>query len=131
MKRFSRNGFTLIELLAVVAIISILVAMALPRTEHAILKAREAALKQNLYLMRTTIDQYFADKGHYPEDLQALVQDGYLRSVPVDPFTQSASSWRTVQAESEPLGPDQPQGIWDVKSGASGTGTNGQPYSEW
>lgn len=127
----ARRGFTLIELLAVVTIISILVSMAVPHYQNTILRAREAALKQNLHLLRSLIDQYFADKGHYPESLETLVTDGYLRTVPIDPFTDSNSTWQTVEAAASPLGGENPPGIFDVKSGAPGVGKDGVPYNEW
>ncbi len=126
------RGFTILELLAVVFIISLIAAIAIPRYQRAILKAREAALKQNLHVMRSVIDQYFADKKRYPDSLRDLVEAGYLRSVPVDPFTESSSTWRTIPTESSPFGPpEESGGISDVKSGASGVGTNNVSYSEW
>jgi general secretion pathway protein G len=125
------RGFTLLELLAVVVIIGLLVGIAIPRYMNTIARAREAALKQNLHLMRSLIDQYFADKGHYPERLEDLVTDGYLRTIPVDPMTESNSTWQTIMADSSPLGDDMPPGIFDVKSGASGIGLDGVPYADW
>jgi general secretion pathway protein G len=130
--RRTRAGFTILELLAVVFIISLIAAIAIPRYQRAILKAREAALKQNLHVMRSVIDQYFADKKKYPESLEELVRAGYLRSVPVDPFTESSGTWRTIPAESSPFGPpEESGGVFDVKSGASGIGTNNISYGEW
>ncbi|UCF80112.1 MAG: prepilin-type N-terminal cleavage/methylation domain-containing protein [Acidobacteriota bacterium] len=126
------RGFTILELLAVVFIISLIAAIAIPRYQRAILKAREAALKQDLHVMRSVIDQYFADKKKYPESLEELVRAGYLRSVPVDPFTESSNTWQTIPAESNPFGPpEESGGIFDVKSGASGVGTNNISYGEW
>ena len=131
-RRSLARGFTILELLAVVFIISLIAAIAIPRYQRAILKAREAALKQNLHVMRSVIDQYFADKKRYPESLEALVEGGYLRSVPADPFTESSSTWLTIPPESNPFGPPgESGGVYDVKSGAAGVGTNNVSYSEW
>jgi general secretion pathway protein G len=89
----SARGFTLIELLVVVSIISILAGIGMAQYQHGVRMAQEAVLKEDLFRMREGIDQYFADKGQYPSDLQALVTEGYLRQVPKDPFTRSADSW--------------------------------------
>ncbi len=123
-------GFTLIELMVVIAIIALLVGIALPRYQNAQRKAREAVLRENLFILRQTIDQYFADKGYYPQDLNALVDEGYLRKIPVDPITGEAE-WDEIQADMESsLDPSQPPGIWDVRSRASGQTLDGIDYSE-
>jgi general secretion pathway protein G len=125
-----QRGFTLIELLVVVAIIGLLVGVALPTYRNAQTKAKEAVLKSNLFLLRQTIDQYFADKGYYPASVSALVDEGYLRKMPVDPMTGD-SDWEEVPADPETsLDPTQPAGIWDVRSRASGTTLNGASYSD-
>jgi general secretion pathway protein G len=125
-----QRGFTLIELLVVVAIIGLLVGVALPTYRNAQTKAKEAVLKSNLFLLRQTIDQYFADKGYYPASVSALVEEGYLRKMPVDPMTGDAD-WEEVPADPETsLDPTQPAGIWDVRSRASGTTLNGASYSD-
>jgi general secretion pathway protein G len=125
-----QRGFTLIELLVVVAIIGLLVGVALPTYRNAQTKAKEAVLKSNLFLLRQTIDQYFADKGYYPASVSALVDEGYLRKMPVDPMTGD-SDWEEVPADPETsLDPTQPSGIWDVRSRASGTTLNGASYSD-
>jgi len=125
-----QRGFTLIELLVVVAIIGLLVGVALPTYRNAQTKAKEAVLKQNLYLLRQTIDQYFADKGYYPASVSALADEGYLRKMPIDPMTGD-SDWEEVPADPETsLDPTQPAGIWDVRSRASGTTMNGASYSD-
>jgi general secretion pathway protein G len=122
-------GFTLIELVVVVTILGILLGIALPNYRAAILQAKEAVLKEDLFRFRDTIDQYQADKGKYPASLESLVTDGYLRSVPKDPFT-GARDWVEVPAEPEPGATDAP-GIYDVHSASEAPGTDGTPYSEW
>ncbi|MDQ7008184.1 MAG: type II secretion system protein [Acidobacteriota bacterium] len=124
------RGFTLIELMVVIAIIALLVGVALPRYQIAQRKAREAVLKENLFILRQTIDQYFADKGYYPGDLQVLVDENYLRRIPLDPITNS-EDWEEIPADSETsLDPTQPPGIWDVRSRASGETVEGLSYDE-
>lgn len=126
----SQRGFTLIELMVVVAIIALLVGVALPRYQTAQRKAREAVLKENLFILRQTIDQYFADKGYYPMSVDVLVEENYLRKVPVDPIL-NAPEWDEIPADSESsLDPSQPPGIWDVKSLASGETLDGKSYAD-
>ena len=119
--RRRKRGFTLIELLVVMAILGILVAVAVPQLQKAPIRAKEAALREDLFTFRTCLDQFYADKGHYPDTLQTLVTEKYIRKIPIDPFTQSADTWQTVMEEPDPSDPasaDQPPGIVDVKSGS-------------
>jgi general secretion pathway protein G len=125
------RGFTLIELLIVIAIIGIIAGMAVAQLRTAPQRAREAVLKEDLYAIRDVIDQYFADKGKYPESLDALVEEGYLRRIPVDPITESDGTWQTVQAEASDEDTEGAGGIIDVKSGADGTALDGTRYSDW
>jgi general secretion pathway protein G len=132
MRRFSsEGGWTLIELMIVISIVMILAAMALTQYRNSILYAKEAALNSDLFLMRDAIDQYYADKGKYPETLQTLVSESYLRAIPRDPFTNSSDSWTTTTADPQPGQLSSQMGIYDVKSGSDGTGTDGRRYSEW
>jgi general secretion pathway protein G len=125
------KGFTLIELLIVIAIIGIIAGIAVAQLRTRPQAAREAVLKENLYAMRDVIDQYFADKGKYPESLGTLVEEGYLRRIPEDPVTHSTESWQTIQAEADEQDPDASGGIIDVKSGAEGNALDGSRYSDW
>jgi general secretion pathway protein G len=122
------QGFTLIELIVVFAILALLVSIAVPRYFQHVERAKEATLKQDLNVMRDAIDKFFADKGRYPDSLEDLVQERYVRLVPVDPITESATTWQTV--------PPPPEGgtkgeVYDVKSGADGTAADGSKYADW
>ena len=126
----AERAFTLLELITVVALISILAAIALPQYKIAIIQAKEATLRENLFRFRDLIDQYQADKGKYPASLEALVQEGYLRKIPEDPFTR-ATDWLPVFEESDPDRPSEAPGVFDVKSNSADVSLNGTPYAEW
>jgi general secretion pathway protein G len=121
-----RSGFTLIELLVVLAIIATLLTIAVPRYYSSLDKSKEAVLKENLYQLRDAIGKYYADRGKYPESLQALATDKYLRSVPLDPVTDSATTWIVVAPEDPQKG-----GVFDVKSGAAGKAIDGTEFATW
>ena len=131
MKRDATAGFTMIELLVVLALISILATMGMTQYRASVVHAKEAVLKQDLFQMRDAIDQYYADKGQYPSTLDALVSEGYMRKLPVDPFTGSADTWTTEPAEPDPSNPGADPGVYNVKSGAQGTALDGTSYSDW
>ncbi|MFT3735756.1 MAG: prepilin-type N-terminal cleavage/methylation domain-containing protein [Rhodocyclaceae bacterium] len=124
LHRSRHRGFTLIELLVVMAIIGVLLSIAAPRYFNHVEKAREGALKQSLAVMRDAIDKFYADTEHYPASLGELVEKRYLRSLPEDPYTGMRDSWQT---ESPPEGGE---GVFDVRSGASGTAADGAPLGE-
>jgi general secretion pathway protein G len=129
--RRGQGGWTLIELVIVMAIITVLASLAVVGARNAVYLSKEATLKEDLFRMRDAIDQYYADKGKYPADLQALVTDQYMREVPIDPITRSRDSWQTVPAEPDASNPSAEPGIFNVKSGAEGTSLQGQAYSEF
>ena len=120
------GGFTLIELLVVMTIIGALLSIAVPRYFHSLDRSRETILRQDLSVLRDSIDKYAADKGHFPEALADLVSAKYVRSLPVDPFAHTADAWIAVPSDD----PDDP-GIKDVHSGAQGNGPDGTPFATW
>ena len=121
-----KRGFTLIELLVVLAIVGTLLSLAVPRYFSSIDRSKEAVLRENLYQLRDAIGKYYADKGKYPETLDALAADKYRRKVPLDPVTDSAATWVV-------LAPEDPQkgGVFDVKSGAQGKASDGSEFASW
>jgi general secretion pathway protein G len=125
------RGFTLIELLIVIALISILATMGVVQYRNSVQSSKEAVLHTDLFRMRDAIDQYYADKAKYPASLDALVSDGYMRAIPEDPMTKSAETWQTVPAEPEAGNTSGDPGIYNIKSGAPGTGLDGTSYSDW
>ena len=125
------RGFTLIEVLIVVTLVVILASIGMPMYQNSVRRSREAVLREDLYRMRDAIDQYYADKIKYPQALQDLVTDGYLREIPKDPMTDSAETWTTVPAEPDPANPIAEPGIFSVKSGSDGTSLDGSRYADW
>ncbi len=133
------SGFTLLELLVVMTIIGILAAIAVPALRDSPQRAREATLKEDLFTLRSVIDQYHGDKGNYPADLQTLVTDGYIRKIPLDPMTKSADTWLVAfeeaseQAATDASGTAAPAtpGVIDVHSGSPGKALDGTLYKEW
>ncbi len=133
--RGSSAGFTLVELLVVMAILGILVAIAVPQLQKAPIRAKEAALREDLFTFRSCLDQFYADKGHYPDTLQTLVTEKYIRKIPIDPFTKSADTWQVTMEEpdsSDTASQSQdPPGIIDVKSGSKQVSLDGSLYDTW
>lgn len=144
--RRNRKGFTLIELMIVVSVIGILTSIAVPNYQRSVIRAREAVLSDILFTFRKAIDEYYADKGKYPDALNDLVDGKYLRGLPTDPFTKKNDTWATVEPPVEvpetvagesavsPAGasPVAEAGkVYDVHSGSDLVGFNGIPYNEW
>ena len=125
-----QRGFTLIELLIVVTILVVLAGIGLSTYSTSVARAKEAVLRENLFRLRDSIDQFYADKGTYPADLASLVTEGYMRQIPKDPFTESADTWQTVMSEPDPANPNAVPGVFDVKSGAEGVSLDGTPYAD-
>jgi general secretion pathway protein G len=127
----SQRGFTLIEMIIVISIVMILTGIAIPLYRLHVVRAKEAVLKEDLYAMRTSIDQYTQDKNKAPQSLDDLVSAGYLHAIPKDPITDSNSTWEPVSDDSI-QDPDQTEtGIVDVKSGAKSMGSDGTSYDTW
>jgi general secretion pathway protein G len=125
------RGFTLIEMMIVISIMLILLSIATPLYMQSIARARDAVLRQDLYTMRQSIDQFTLDKQRAPQSLEELVQEHYLSQIPIDPCTNSRDTWQ-VEQEDIMLAVDQTQpGITDVHSGCQATAPDGTPYSSW
>lgn len=121
----SSKGFTFVELMVVMAMVALLISIAVPSYFAGLERSKEAVLREDLYVMREAIDQFYVDKGRYPANLSELVEQRYLRALPVDPITGSSDSWIEIAS------PRDPQLMWDVRSGASGTGSDELPYYDW
>lgn len=126
MRNVNSSGFTLIELLVVMTIIGMLLTLAVPRYFHSVDKSKETVLRENLSIIRDSLDKYYGDTGKYPESLDVLVEKKYLRAIPRDPITQSSTTWTIVA-------PDDPDrgGVYDIKSGATDKALDGTSYAEW
>jgi general secretion pathway protein G len=130
--RGSRLGFTLIELMIVLTIITILVSIAVPMYQKAVLRARESLLRSNLFTLRSVIDEYAYDKQKAPQTLQELVTEGYLREIPMDPITGSNSTWQLIMEDAATTVSQAEPGIFDVRSGSEkASPLDGTPYADW
>jgi general secretion pathway protein G len=125
-RRLTRHGFTLIELLVVMSIVAILLTIAVPRYFSGVDQSREVVLKQNLVAVREALDKFHADTGAFPESIEALVEKRYLKSLPVDPVTESSATWLIVAPE-----PPYRGKVFDIRSGAPGTAQDGSEYRSW
>ncbi len=127
------SGFTLIEMIIVFTLIGILVGLGIPQYKYAVKRAREAVLKENLFQMRKLINQYYSDKGKYPASLKTLVEEEYLRTIPVDPMTKSSETWIEVREtlSEEDLLSGKEQGVIDVLSGSNEKALDGTYYNTW
>ena len=120
----NQRGFTLLELSIALSIATILVTLAYPSFTQSVVKAREAGLKQNLFVIRDVLDQFRADNGNYPDTLADLVTAGYLKQMPIDPITRSNETWQEIPDEEE-------GGVFDVRSGSELVSHEGTPYNQW
>lgn len=118
------GGFTLIEMMMVITIIGILATIALPMYQSSVTKSKEAALREDLFNLRVSIDKYYADHGEYPPSIASLAEKRYIRFVPIDPFTKAKDTWVEVPEAGG-------KGVFDIRSGSDLVGTNGVGYDEW
>ena len=125
-RRRKHAGFTLIELLVVLAIISTLLLLVMPRYFNKVDESREAVLRDNLRTTRDVLDKFYADNARYPETLEELVDRKYLRSLPVDPITESTATWQLV-----PVPEGYKGNVYDIRSGAPGLARDGKQYADW
>jgi general secretion pathway protein G len=124
-------GFTMIEMMIVMAIIVILISIAIPQYQKAIIRSKESVLKNNLFTLRQTIDEYTYDKQKAPQSLQDLVASSYLREIPFDPMTGSNDTWHVIMEDALQSVDQTAPGIFDVKSGSDKEGLDGTPYADW
>jgi general secretion pathway protein G len=121
----NKTGFTFVELMVVMAIVALMITIALPRYYSGLERAKEAVLKEDLFIMRDAIDDYYVDKGQYPRSLDVLVNERYLRAIPPDPLTDSNKTWILIGL------PQNPSLVYDIRSGAVGEASDGTAYYEW
>ena len=127
VSKMDQRGFTLIEMLIVISLIGILASISAPNFQRYIIRAKEASLRRTLFVLRDVVDQYYSDHGKYPDDIEDLADEKYIRSVPKDPFTNSTSTWIIIPPE----GSSEEGGFYDVHSGSYLVSLQGVPYNEW
>ena len=126
-----RAGFTIMELMVSMAIVLVVISVAVPLYQKAIIRARESVLRQNLFSLRTVIDEYTYDKQKAPQQLEDLVREGYLRQMPLDPIVGNNTSWKIIMEDASASTSQSEPGIFDVRSSSEKTSLEGTPYSEW
>ena len=127
----SKRGFTLIEIMIVMTIVTILVSIAVPLYQKSIVRAKESVLRNNLFTLRTMIDEYSYDKKKAPQSIDDLVSEGYLRQIPIDPITGSDQTWIPIMEDALTSVDQNEPGLYDVRSGAGSISLDGTAYSEW
>jgi general secretion pathway protein G len=130
-RRRRRLGFTLVELMVVMTIVTILVSIAVPLYQRAVLRAKESVLRSNLFTLRSLIDEYTLDKQRAPQSLDELVSEGYLRQIPMDPITGFNNTWRVIMEDAMVSASQSEPGIFDVRSGSEKMSLEGTAYAEW
>jgi general secretion pathway protein G len=130
-RRRRRLGFTLVELMVVMAIVTILVSIAVPLYQRAVLRAKESVLRSNLFTLRSLLDEYTLDKQRAPQSLDELVTEGYLRQIPMDPITGFNNTWRVIMEDAMVSASQTEPGIFDVRSGSEKMSLEGTAYAEW
>ena len=126
-----RAGFTIMELMVSMAIVLVIISVAVPLYQKAVIRARESVLRQNLFSLRTVIDEYTYDKQKAPQQLDDLVREGYLRQMPLDPIAGNSTSWKIIMEDASSSASQSEPGIFDVRSSSEKTSLEGTPYSEW
>jgi len=127
----STRGFTLLELITVMTILALLATVGIVGYRHHVKSAKEAVLREDLFQLNHTLEQFKADRGRYPSSIKQLHEMGYLRDIPEDPFTRSRDTWSAEPEAPDPDNPDAEVGIWRIRSGSTDMGDNGIPYNEW
>jgi general secretion pathway protein G len=126
-----RAGFTIMELMVSMAIVLVVISVAVPLYQKSVIRARESVLRQNLFSLRTVIDEYTYDKQKAPQQLEDLVREGYLRQLPLDPIVGNNTSWKIIMEDASGAASQSEPGIFDVRSSSEKTSLEGTPYSEW
>jgi len=127
----SQAGFTIMELMVSMAIVLVVISVAVPLYQKSIIRAKESILRQNLFSLRTVIDEYTYDKQKAPQQLEELVREGYLRQMPLDPIVGNNSSWKVIMEDASSSASQSEPGIFDVRSSSEKTSLEGTPYSDW